>query len=102
MTTKTISLVLISSALVFVGWGCPLAHEHEKDDKAHGTSTTSSHHYYHRGPSWIWFYHGGYGGGYGRSPSAGPSGTSTGSSSGVSARGGFGGTSGSSGASGIS
>jgi hypothetical protein len=102
-TTKTISLVLISSALVFVGWGCPLAHEH--DDKAHHANSSTPH--YHGGHSWSpWFWYSGYGGGYGYGGGGGgrvssPGGSST-SPGGVSSRGGFGSTGGSVGVSGIS
>ena len=93
-TTKTISLVLVSSALVFVGWGCPLAHE---NDQAHGTN--ASHAHYRAGHSWFWY--SGFGRG-GQFASARPGGTPTGNPGGVSSRGGFGSTGGAWGGSGIS
>ena len=81
-TTKTISLVLISSALVFIGWGCPMGHEERKDGTTARSGSGS-----HGGSSWFW--RSGYYGGGRVGPSA-PTGTSTSHPGTVSSRGGFG------------
>ena len=83
--TKTISLVLVSSALVFVGWGCPMAHDEQAENKQNNTSSGG----YRHGHTMFWYYGPGYGyRGYG--PGTGGGTSSAGHSSGASSRGGFG------------
>ena len=87
-TTKTISLVLIGSAVVFGAW---MGAQPSKDDDDPSRNSATGRHYGSSGIShfWGWRSYSGYnnGGSY----RSGSGGTSHGTSSGVSIRGGFGG-----------
>jgi hypothetical protein len=94
-TTKSISLVLISSALVFAGWGTPgcLSDAHDKDGRADSGWRRSG--YGGGGRRFFWFTNPG---SYGGTASSGSTGAASGShgsggsnrSGSTSTRGGFG------------